>query len=228
MTAAVGGVLEGLLDDVARVRGARPLVVMDLDDTLLSTDARHLRILREFGLEGVGPQALRYSITDTARAGGLQDAAELSRLREFWFSRFFRNEYLLADEPVPGAPAYCRELVARGAELVYLTGRDETMRAGTEESLARHGFPPSGRPGARLILKPRFDTPDLEYKTQSLRLLEASGRVAGVFENEPAHVNLFVAAFPEARSVFVDTKHSGRPIAPHPSVPWIRDFRRAA
>lgn len=234
--------LEALLSRVESVaRDARPIVVFDLDDTLLSTDHRHVRILREFALilneepatseaawrlARLQPGQLRYSIADSARAAGVRDERVLAGLRDFWFARFFKNEYLRSDEPVPGAADYCRHAAERGATVVYMTGRDTSMGEGTLYSLSRHGFPSPDGNDVRLILKPRFDTPDLEFKTQALRELDELGCVTGAFENEPAHINLFHGAFPGAVNVFVDTKHSGKPITPHPALPWIRDFRR--
>lgn len=229
------------VSDLAR-RRKRPVAVFDLDDTLLSTAVRHLRILREFAsrpeVRSRGPetawtlgrieaQVLRYSITDTALAAGVRDPELLKDLRAFWMDRFFANDYLLGDEPLAGAPAFCRDLRERGATVVYLTGRDESMRRGTLACLSRHGFPDPDGAGARLVLKPAFDTPDLEYKHEAVARVASWGAVAGAFENEPAHVNLFRDAFPEARVFFLDTKHSGKPVAPHPSAHWIRDFRRA-
>ena len=226
--------LDRLVDDVEALerRGLRSVVVFDLDDTLFSTARRHLRILREYaghrGVEAlarVEARQLRYAIVDTARAAGLEDAELLKDLRGFWFSRFFQNEYLAEDEPLPGAAEYCKELARRGARVVYMTGRDESMRAGTEAALARHGFP-TERALSELILKPRFDTPDLEFKREAIGVVAAQGEVAGAFENEPLHVNMFRDAFPQAHVFLLETKHSGKPVEPHPSAKRIRDFRR--
>lgn len=235
-------VLDALLSDVDSMsRGARhPIVVFDLDDTLLSTARRHIRILRQFalGLARAGrmeeafvlaqlePEQLHYSIGDTAEAAGIGDSGLLKELRDFWFERFFANDYVKLDAALAGAADYCREVACRGGIVAYMTGRDEAMRDGTMESLSRNGLPlPDGR-GVHLILKARFDTPDLEYKTEGIARLRILGTVAGAFENEPAHINLFRDSFPEARMAFLDTKHSGRPVAVHPSIPWIKDFVR--
>ncbi|MDE2489223.1 MAG: hypothetical protein KGM24_00135 [Elusimicrobia bacterium] len=228
--------LDAVLADVEAAPGAQ--VVFDLDDTLFSTARRHLRILREFAelVESADPEAagllraidresLRYSVVDTVRGAGLREALAKD-LREFWFARFFQNRYLLEDDVVSGAPAYCEEVAARGGTVVYMTGRDEGMRAGTEESLARHGFPKPGEASARLILKPTFDAPDFAFKAEALARVKAAGRVAASFENEPAHVNLFRETFPAARHFLLETKHSGRPVLPHPDVHRIQDFRR--
>lgn len=232
-----------LVDEVEALgrRGFSPVVVFDLDDTLFSTAARHIKILREYAaqpdvrkrwleeawaLVRIEPAQLKYSILDTAAAAGVSRPELLQDLKSFWARRFFTNDYLLADEPLAGAPEYCEELRRRGARLVYMTGRDETMRQGTERALASRGFPAPGGQGASLILKPRFDAPDLAFKMEAISRLGEWGVVTGAFENEPAHINLFSDAFPEALMYFVDTKHSGKPIEPHPEVQWIKDFRR--
>jgi hypothetical protein len=232
--AAQAQALSHLVDDVAALvrRGAKPVVVFDLDDTLFSTAQRNLRILREFAssrpgvpaaLAGVRPEMLRYAIADSARAAGVDAPELLAELQAFWRARFFTNEYLLTDEPLPGAVGYCEELARAGATLVYMTGRDEGMREGTERSLRSRGFPLRG---TALVLKPSFETPDLEFKTRALAALPSHGEVRGAFENEPAHVNLFRDAFPEALMYFVETRHSGKPVEPHPSARRIKDFLR--
>lgn len=231
-SAGQAAALDALADEVAALfrRGLEPVVVFDLDDTLLSTDRRHLRILREFAEHSgvsIEPPELKYQIVETARAAGVADEGVLSRLRGFWFPRFFANEYLLEDEPVPGAAEYCRELAARGATVVYMTGRDEKMREGTVGALARHSFPAPDGAAVRLILKPTFETPDLEYKTAALEGLAELGVVAGAFENEPAHVNLFADRFAHARLYLLETKHSGKPVTACARAHRIKDFARA-
>jgi phosphoglycolate phosphatase-like HAD superfamily hydrolase len=228
--------LDSVLDAVEAAPGTK--VIFDLDDTLFSTARRHLRILKEFAdlvessdaeaaglLRAIDHESLRYAVTDTAKDAGLRDAL-VKDLKGFWFARFFQNRYLLEDDVVPGAPAYCEEAAARGAEVVYMTGRDEGMRQGTEASLERHGFPKPGTGKVRLILKPTFDAPDFAFKTEVLRRLKSEGAVAASFENEPAHVNLFREAFPESRHFLLETKHSGRPVILHPDALRIQDFRR--
>lgn len=231
------GILAGILARVAAARkaGRRALVLLDLDDTVLDTTQRHLRIMSEFAalrpeagaLAGVDPARVCYRVSETARAAGLSDERLLSELTAFWAERFFKNEYLLLDEEVAGAASFCRAVAAAGGVPVYFTGRDEAMREGTLKSLSRHGFPvPNGGGDApRLVLKPRFEMPDLAYKAEGLERIVTEGSVEAGFENEPAHVNLFAERCPEAAMVFLDTKHSGKPVPVKPGVPSITDFR---
>ena len=228
--------LDALLADVTATPSA--IVVFDLDDTLFSTADRHLRILAEFAaaiesndaaaariLRGIAREQLRYSISDTAEAHGL-DKALAKDLRGFWFARFFKNPYLLVDTIIPGGPEYAAEVIKRGGRAFYMTGRDEGMREGTEASLANHRFPEPDGKGATLVLKPRFDTPDFAFKNEALHKIGEMGTVTGSFENEPAHVTLFIEHFPKGKHFLLETKHSGKPIAPHPATLRIKDFRR--
>jgi hypothetical protein len=236
--------LDALADETAALyrRGLQPVVVFDLDDTLFSTDLRHMRILREFAehrrardplcrtagrLDAVRQGPLPYQILDAARAAGVEDSSALEELRDFWFARFFKDAYLEADEPIAGGADYCRELSRKGAMIVYMTGRDETMRRGTLGALERHGFPAPDGAATRLVLKPSFETPDLAFKTQALEDLARLGQVCGAFENEPLHVNLFGERFAEARLYLLDTKHSGKLVALTPRAHRIKDFLRS-
>lgn len=236
VSAAQKAALDAVLADVAAAPGS--LVVFDLDDTVFSTNDRHLRILREYAdliedrepdaaalLRAIERENLRYQISQTAAEAGVA-AAVVKDLRDFWFARFFQNRYLLEDSAVPGAPAYCAEVLARGGVLVYVTGRDERMREGTEKSFVNRGFPQPDGKAVRLMLKPKFDTPDHAFKSETMTVLTALGRVAASFENEPAHINMFREAFPKGRHFLLETKHSGRPVIPHADVVRIKDFRR--
>lgn len=226
------------LDSLLKEVGAGSLVVFDLDDTLFLTANRNLRILREFAeliaardqtssniLRTVPRDRLRYAITETAKDAGLSDAL-IGELKEFWFKRFFTNPYLLEDEAITGGAEYVHAVLERGGSAVFMTGRDEQMREGTVENLKRRGFPVPDEKKARLVLKPRFETPDHEFKLEAIGRLKALGPVAGSFENEPAHVNLFAEHFPAARHFLLETKHSGKPVVPHPAVHRIPHFGR--
>ncbi|MDO8757586.1 MAG: hypothetical protein Q7J64_06220 [Elusimicrobiota bacterium] len=228
--------LEALLEAVSATPNA--IVVFDLDDTLFSTADRHLRILAEFAarmeasdarsadlLRGITREKLRYSVTDTAKDHGL-DEALAKDLRAFWFARFFKNPYLLEDSIIAGGPEYAAEVIARGGRVFYMTGRDERMREGTEASLLRHRFPEPDGNKAVLVLKPRFDTPDFAFKNEALTKIAGMGTVVGSFENEPGHVNMFIEHFPKGMHFLLETKHSGKPVKPHAAILRIKDFRR--
>lgn len=232
-------VLTEILARIATERDRRPVLVFDLDSTLFSTQERNHAILHEFALdvgapddfkhalESLRPADMGWNIMDDLRKRGFRHEPTLSRLRQFWFARFFRDEYLRHDQPLPGASAFVNACHDAGALVYYLTGRDEpNMGRGTRMSLAMHGFPTEG---SRVVtrLKPRFEDDDLDFKRQALEEIRGLGVVVACFENEPANANLFHEAFPEAHILFLETVHSPNPPPLNEGIVRLKDFRRS-
>ncbi len=230
---------DALLDDILAVAhraGPTGVGVFDLDGCLFDTRPRQLHILRELGsLEGMSDL---YCVTEDhftdwhlsaslSRAGLPADrvAAILPRVEAHWQPRFFSGEYVGFDAAMPGAAALVWACYRAGMQVVYLTGRHEEMRAGTEAALSRMGFPMQ-RPGTHLIVKPSMQMEDTAFKREALRELRTLGRPVLFLDNEPSNVNAFRAEEPDALVVFVETDHSPRPIYPLPDIPWIRGFLR--
>ncbi len=219
-------------------RGGRPVVVFDLDGTLFDNRPRTLSILRELAdtLGGTHPEITRaimeidaanlvYGITDSLARHGINDEGIWARAIAFWRSRFFRDEYLVHDVPLPGAAAFAEELWSAGATLLYLTGRDlPEMSVGSWVSLREHGFP-IGRVGTELVCKPAFDLPDEEYKRDIAPRVARLGEPIASFDNEPANCNAFLRAYPAMSSVFLATQHAPSPPPLDAGVVTLRDFR---
>jgi len=226
---------------LARIRAAAPhgVAVFDLDSTLLDNRPRQARILREYGasaglpaLAGLDPgHWTSWDLAEAMRLAGLppeEVARHLLPARRFWAERFFTSAYCRDDEPLPGAPEFVRAAAEAGAVLVYLTGRPGRMRAGTLSVFRRCGLPlplpEAGR--VRLLMKPEAPLDDDEWKALAAGQVSALGEVVAAFDNEPAHVNAYAAAWPGALCVHLDTDHSPRPVEVAPRVPSIADFRR--
>jgi hypothetical protein len=231
-------VLAELLDAVAARRDRRPVLVFDLDSTLISTQRRNHAILGEFVrhvgapaelmqvVEKLQPCDMGFNLMDDLRRRGFRHEATLSRLRGFWRARFFHGDWLRHDEPLPGAVDFVRDVHAAGASVVYLTGRDEpNMGAGTRRSLAAHGFP-MGDGRVHLHLKPRASQDDLAFKREAAEAIRELGEVLAAFENEPENANFFAEAFPGARVVLLDTMCRPDPPPLLPGIVRLRDFQR--
>jgi predicted secreted acid phosphatase len=226
-------VLDEVLAEAARA-GRSGVVVFDLDSTLLDNRPRQARILREFGaaknlapLVGTQPSHwTSWSIEEAMRATGLSDEETRNHAfeaRRFWRERFFTSEYCAMDEAIAGAVAFVGRVRQSAAVVAYCTGRHEAMREGTLVSFRRLGFPLPGD-GVELLMKPRQEIHDDDFKVTACERLRELGRVLAAFDNEPTHINIYRAAFPEARALHLATDHSGRPVALLDGVVSIRGF----
>jgi phosphoglycolate phosphatase-like HAD superfamily hydrolase len=220
---------DALLDRVAGSAVPGALGVFDLDGCLFDNRPRQIRILRELAsrenlpeLYRVEPHHFRdWSLAHTFANAGVPREL-VPRAQAEWERRFFTSEYVRDDHAMPGAAALVRACYGSGMRVIYFTGRDDSMRPGTEQALERFGFPYGGD-GARLVTKPRREQDDVAFKTAALEHL---GDVHLYVDNEPANVNAARARHPKALVVFFESDHSDRPDEPHPDIPWLRSFVR--
>ncbi len=148
--------LNGVLETV-RVRvktGLRPVIVLDLDDTLQPTRPRELRIFHEYAQEhGIARLLgmkmghivgwdLNHMLVGLMGFHPAWAKVHTPQMRAHWTPRFFSNEYLANDPCFADSDAYVRKLHEAGATIIYVTGRDSIdMREGTVESLRKNNFP---------------------------------------------------------------------------------------
>lgn len=230
--------LRSIVDQIrAQVAEAPAVVVFDLDGTLMDNRPRVVAILHELAVawRDLHPEAaaacaragaddIGYGFVANLRRLGVVDPALHEEGLAFWKARFFQDPHVKHDVEVAGARAYVKACYDAGAVVVYLTGRDlPNMALGSFASLRDLGFP-IGVIGTELVVKPTFEMPDAEFKREVAPELKRLGRVIAVFDNEPANVNLFLAAHPEARGVFLDTQYAPDPPALDPRAQVIPSF----
>ncbi len=222
----------------ATVGHPSPVVVFDLDGTLMDNRPRTLAILQELALElreeahahseaiaAAKAESLAYLLTDTLRKLGLEHPELAKRAEAFWKTRFFSDDYLKHDIALDGSVDFARACYAAGASLVYFTGRDFPMMGmGSFQSIRDLGFP-IGVVGTELVCKPDASIPDELFKRNEGPKLARVGHVVAAFDNEPGNCNAFREMNPEADVVFVDTQHL--PGAPplESKVHIVADFR---
>lgn len=210
-----------VLNEVSRrvSESEQPLVLLDLDSTLYEVAPRSYQILKEWAqsdesqlypqvqslIQKMTLDQMRYSMRETFSHLGLDDSEALASAQQFWMKTFFTNEYLKYDVPYAGASDFARSIHQLGAEIVYLTGRDEpNMGEGTRRNLIRDGFPWEVE-RTHLLMKPYFEMPDLEYKLSTASFIQQRGKLIASFENEPPNLAALYRIFPDAMHVFVDT-----------------------
>jgi hypothetical protein len=216
-----------------------PVVVFDLDGTLMDNRPRTAIILQELAdelraeahsaaerLAAARAEELAYLLSESLKRLGVEHPELVGRAEAFWKARFFTDEYLKHDIAVPGAVAFARACYDVGATIVYFTGRDlPLMGLGSFQSLRDLGFP-IGVVGTELVCKPEASIHDEAFKRSEGPKLRRIGQVVAAFDNEPGNCNAFLEMHPDADVVFVDTQHL--PGAPRleDRVHIVGDFRR--
>lgn len=216
---------------------AKKILAFDLDSTLLNNRPRNAVIMREFGDDQKQPLLCTataehfqdWSARNAMAAIGLANR-DIDRLvdtyRSFWLDRFFTSEYCQYDVCVPGAAEFVNDVYAGHGTVCYLTGRHEGMRNGTEDSLAKLGFPVPGADRVELLMKPHQDQSDDLFKVDTLQKLDTLGSVFAAFDNEPTHINSYRKAFPRAVCIHLLTDHSMRAVRLSDEIVSILDFVR--
>jgi hypothetical protein len=234
-----------VLDEISkRVREQeKPLVLLDLDSTLYEVGPRTYQILVEWARSAqdprfanvqkkvlaMDPAEVKYSVNETLLhlnvfEKDLHAPESLRSAEKFWFDRFFTNEYLKYDHAYSGAAAFAQRIYNLGAEVVYLTGRDEPgMGDGTRANLLRDGFPWE-KPRTHLLMKPTFQQADLAHKLDAADYIRRHGVLVASFENEPPNVVALSQVFPEAMHVFMDTVCSDLLATPQAGLYRIQSF----
>jgi len=232
--AEAGAVLSRIISR-ANELSRQAIVVFDLDSTLLDNRPRQALIVREYGqqhnvselADNVADHWEGWDLRIAMRNAGMTAEAieqHFDPCRDFWRERFFTSEYCVHDIPTPGAPEYTRAVAAAGAQVVYVTGRWEGMRAGTKSSFIEPEFPIPNADAIRLIMKPTLEEHDDAFKDRTYTALREAGTVIGAFDNEPTHINGYREAFPEADSIHLATDHSMRGIPVRDDISSIVDF----
>jgi hypothetical protein len=222
---------------LASKSGPQGLLVFDLDSTVFDNRPRQARIVREFG-KAKGLAGLTqcqpwhftsgWDLRGATKACGISAAdseAMYPELKAFWQERFFTSEYCREDIEVVGAPRYLHALDYVKARVIYVTGRHEAMREGTEACLERCRMPMPSKGGhVQLLMKPLLPDSDDEYKRQAHAQLRQMGTVLAAFDNEPMHINDYATKFESAIPVHLATDHSGRDVQLHPRCVSIPHF----
>ncbi len=152
-------------------------LVCDIDNTIADARPRLARSLEAIGRPELVPTAL-------ADYGGFKPHVSDDERRRL-FRVFLSERFVDLDEPMPRAAEVLRAWTEAGHRLVYLTGRHDgdgdSMRAGTETWLRRHGFPAPDADHVELRMKPQRGLGDTAYKRDALSAIcERERPLAGI------------------------------------------------
>ncbi|MEZ4246897.1 MAG: hypothetical protein R3B99_01445 [Polyangiales bacterium] len=150
-------VLQNVLDrvSVAAVDGGpTPIVVFGIDGALFDSRPRTLQVLHDYAdemaddadvagaLRSLTVDHVHYLLSETLRECAITHAEHVRAITSFWRDRFHTDEYVVLDEPTPGAVDYVRAIHEAGGSVILISGRDvHGMLLGTVQSLRDHGMP---------------------------------------------------------------------------------------
>lgn len=223
-----------------------PVVVSDLDETLIDSSTRRLLSFRDAMTEQCGTERRG----DCAKVAGIniEEIQALSNRYDFGplFDRigvsstfrtllekraleiYLSGKYLDLDQAVPGAVEFIQTEQARGAKVFFVSSRyDDVQRTGTLNSLQNLGLLIEGDRN-EVILRARGMS-SIEFKKKAFAEIRRwseshGGQVELVMENEPENMNAMLDAFPGAMAVFVDGAWL-KPEAVRPGPIHVRNFR---
>lgn len=194
----------------------KPVLLFDLDDTLIDTRHRKMAILKELAEQPVADgkicdllrtaslKHIKYRVKDTLAALGIFDEGFVKEAEQYWWERNFTDAYIEYDLPIPGAVRFVNWLHRKGSQIIYLTGRPEpSMIKGTKINLKQLEFPLGE--DVLLLMKPDAAMDDFDYKKTVMQEIAQMGPMIAAFENEGRNLNMMAETFPDAYMVLLDT-----------------------
>lgn len=226
------------LIEIGRIKkdeGLNPFMLFDLDSTLFDNSPRVHKIIQDFinehkniypqeteKMSMIKRQDIVWGIKENLKKVNIIHDELSEKVIKYWFERFFSNDYVV-DVPLNGASEFVRDIQDAGLRVVYLTGRFESMREGTERNIIEHNFP-LDQDGGNLILKPDPKTPDHLFKNQTMQSMKRFGEMIAGFENEPLNSNIFQEHYSQSSIFFLETNHSLNPPNLNDKIHTLKNF----
>lgn len=227
------------LIEIAKIRNKKEktFFLFDLDATLFDNSPRVHKIINDFiksfsdkypeeieKMKKIKRKDIVWGMKNILSDFGIdiKNEAFMSDVIKFWYLRFFSNSYII-DTPLKGSIDFIKKLEQTGTQIVYLTGRFESMREGTSRNIREYGFP-LDKNGTNLVLKPHNKIEDHVFKHTAMEDMRKFGNLIAGFDNEPINVNIFKQHFETSHIFFLETNHSPNPPNLIKNIHTIRNF----
>lgn len=198
-------------------------IILDIDNTLISTNERKLNAIHIVGKRINNKCLQNLTMDNMPKDYGVKGTLEKCKLSEnkevenLWFETFLNNKSFyengkIISKPIEGAVDAVKNAQKKGYKVFYLTGRHhdlyskDSMQKGTIDELETHGFPIGD--DATLIMKTgakaRYikDTP---YKQKVITNLKKSFNIVATADDQPSNVQVFIELLPKAKNYAVET-----------------------
>lgn len=222
----------------AALSGNRPILILDLDGTVVDYTGRTYMIFQK-AIEDLGLPDDINRLVNSIKAEdydyyprsnfiriGIKDEKIVKKLTDFWDKNYFTNHYLKYDKQMPGAHEFVENILSLSMDVVYLTGRDDqNMGEGTRAWLYENKLLKRGDERCRLMMKMDLEIENFESKALNGERIGAQGQPILIIDNEPIELQTMSERFPEAFIVLVDMPNSGKPATLPDDILKIKDFR---
>jgi hypothetical protein len=210
-------------------KGQTPVLIFDLDETLIDSTPRKYMALRDAVKEICGymndhydyvypavcTQGIhihqsqiyalsnRYALSELFTISSSYQKEILDDFMDRVFTFYLSGKHLELDREIPGAVSFVRKMRELGAKLYFVSSRsDSSQREGTLASLRTLGMD-APTLEQEVILKPD-GMRSLEFKQKTFAMIhQQPGEVVGVFENEPENINAMIQEFPHAQAYLI-------------------------
>ena len=203
------------LTDIARrtLKGEKVRVVFDIDNTLADTRARTAQIAHSWDAAN---GTHHFDRLTTAMVG--KDARDtclamdlpldvINAFETHWNEAFWDGANFVHDAPMESMVQLARQASAAGAQVVFLTGRLQSLEKDTIAQLKRFGLDAN----ASLVMsKPSLDTRTAAYKAEVLARWQSEGFGIGFFVTEGRRDTAAIQkALPNVATVLLDSSMGG-------------------
>jgi hypothetical protein len=240
-------IIDAMVDEIAVARrgGQRPLVILDLDSTLVDTAYRTANIFHNWALQpshqdrhgDLCQKILQWQVITEVynpvdfvahhSSDPIERSSDLGRqLMRWWGERFFLGEWLLFDRPYAHAVESVYVFLDAGADIAYLTGREgKTLKQGTLDFFKTFKFPHNTK-HARLMMKASKAIRDHHYKCTGLSLLSKDYDPVWYIENEVELLLMCADKHKRIVPIMFDSVHSERAMLGDIRFPSLKSWYR--
>lgn len=220
--------LAALKDIEARVqKGERVVVVFDIDNTLFDSRARTAAAANVYGeqhgiqaLIDLLPEDVGLNGTETAKKAGITNAAVIKDFSKFWSAFFFDGAHYDFDTPIASTIAWAKAAKKAGAEVVYLTGREQKAESDTRAQLEAAGLPDTD--AKHVISKPATAGATPAFKASEFQKLTKTAHVAWFLTESQRDIAAVQQAVPRVPCVVLDYPlGDGTTVTANPGTPHI-------
>lgn len=151
-------------------------IIIDLDGTVANNEKRLLRSIKDVIGHEISLIIKSYDV--------IKEVSYNPRIRSKIYDIFLSPKYVLMDDPIPNS----KEVINRirknmGLEIIYVTGRPESMRRITIKWLKLHGYPIS-----ELYMKKRKYEKEFNFKKRIFSELKMKFDIVAVIGDTPNDV----------------------------------------